>query len=57
MVEDFRFRASGFFEGVGEDREPATVQCARPQMPLLVGGLSETDHDGIVPGKDGGGYG
>jgi hypothetical protein len=49
MAEHVRVRAARLLQSIREDREPPAVQRARRQMTLLVGGLGETDHSGVVP--------
>src|SRR5262245_51401842 len=54
MTENVRVRAACLFQSISEDREPAGVQCAGGQMPLLIGDLSEPNYHRVVPGEDGG---
>jgi hypothetical protein len=54
MAQDVLVRASGFFKGVRQDRQPAVVEGACWQVPLVVGGLGQADHGGVMPGQDGG---
>jgi hypothetical protein len=49
MAEDFLARAARFLKGISEYGESAIIESALRQVPLLVGGLSQTDHDAGVP--------
>jgi hypothetical protein len=57
MTEHIRVRATGLLKCIRQDSEPSTVQSARRQVSLVVGGLGEPNSCGVVLGEDGGGYG
>jgi hypothetical protein len=52
MAEYIHVCTTRLLQGIREDGEPAVVQRALRQMTFLVGGLSETDDDSVMPGKD-----
>jgi hypothetical protein len=54
MAENVRIRTPRLFQSIREDGESPIVQRARRQVPPVVGGLGETDHQGVVPDQDGG---
>jgi hypothetical protein len=54
VAENIRIRATRLLKSIREDREPPVIQHARRQVPLVVGGLGEADHGGIIPGENGG---
>jgi hypothetical protein len=49
MAQHILARTASFFEGVGKYGESVGVECAIRQVPLVVGGLSKADHNGVVP--------
>jgi hypothetical protein len=53
MSENLRVRTARLLQGIRQDGQPPAVQRTRRQVPLVVGGLGETDHGGGVPGQDG----
>jgi hypothetical protein len=57
VLKDVFVVTPGLLKSIREDREPPGVQRAFGQVSLVVGGLGETDHGGVVPGQDGGGEG
>ena len=50
MTEHICVRTSCLLQSIREDREPAVVERAVWQVPLLIGGLDESNHHSIVPG-------
>jgi hypothetical protein len=56
MSEDVRVRAAGFFESIREDEQPRVVERTLWKLTLFVGGLSEPDNHGVVPGQNSRGY-
>jgi hypothetical protein len=57
MAQHILARTASFFQGISENGESAGAEGARWQVPLLVSGLGEADHGGIIPSPDGGGEG
>jgi hypothetical protein len=53
MAEYLLARTARFLQCIRENGKSAAVQCASRQMPLLVGRLGETDHQSVLPDKDG----
>jgi hypothetical protein len=49
MTENVRVRVASLFQSIREDRESPVIQRARRQVSLVVGGLGEADHQGVVP--------
>src|SRR5262245_30368987 len=54
MAEYLFARTTRFLKSIRENREPAVVQRAVREEPLLVGSLGEADHYCVVPGQPGG---
>ena len=54
MVQDVRVGAAGLLKGIAQHRQPDLVERALGHVSLVVGGLGEADHGGVVPGQDGG---
>jgi hypothetical protein len=57
MAQHILARTASFFQGISEYGESVGVEGARWQVPLVIGGLGEADHGGVMPGQDGGGDG
>jgi hypothetical protein len=49
MAQYFLARTASFFQGISEYGESVGVESARWQVPLVIGGLSKTDHAGVTP--------
>jgi len=49
MVEDFGVVATSVFKGISKDSETGSVQRARGQVPIIVGGLCERQHSRCEP--------
>src|SRR6185312_14131754 len=54
MTEDVRVRTTRLLKSIREDRQPAIVQGACRQVPLVIGSLGKSDDRDVVPDQDSG---